>query len=76
MVKTSANEVLPISILNSLSTAWMLMSQKCEQALVDGGGVPALVRLLGCGGELATAAAGVLRELCALRCGRVSPLLG
>jgi len=54
----------------------MLMSPKCEQALVDGGGVPALVRLLGCGGELATAAAGVLRELCALRCGRVSALLG
>jgi len=41
------------------------------QALVDSGGVPALVRLLGAGGELAAAAAGVLRELCALKCGRV-----
>ncbi len=38
---------------------------------MDGGGVPALVRLLPAGGDLATAAAGVLRELCALRCGRV-----
>lgn len=44
------------------------------QALVDGGGVPALVQLLPAGGDLATAAAGVLRELCALRCGRVRSL--
>jgi hypothetical protein len=41
------------------------------QALADSGGVPALVHLLGAGGELAAAAAGVLRELCALKCGRV-----